>query len=184
MLEAQLFTTARQWRTWLERNHTKKSEIWIKFAKKGSGKKSITYDQALDEALCFGWIDTLVKRFDDDYYIQRFVPRKTTSRWSTINLDKFDRLEAEGRMTDAGRAARPGSVKPPPPRYAANDPVPDFVARELSLHPVARDFFHSLAPGYRRNYIRWITEAKREETRTRRLAEAVKKLEAGIKPAM
>jgi uncharacterized protein YdeI (YjbR/CyaY-like superfamily) len=167
------FPSAKQWRAWLERHHDSESEIWIAFAKKGSGKKSVTYDEALDEALCFGWIDTLVRRLDDDYYQQRFVPRKRGSKWSKINLDKFERLEREGRMTEAGRAAKPKDVAPPPRRFQADDAVPDFIERALALHPVAEAFFRGLAPSHRRNYIRWITEAKREETRARRLAQAI-----------
>ncbi len=177
------FATAKQFRRWLERRHDKESEIWIAFAKKGSGKKSITYEEAVDEALCFGWIDTLVKRLDDYYYMQRFVPRKRGSNWSKINLDKFDALAAEGRMTEAGRAKRPKDVAPPPRRIHASDPIPDFVARELALHPVAKTNFHALAPAQRRDYLRWITEAKREETRARRLAKAIELLKANVKRA-
>src|SRR5689334_8424181 len=83
------FATAAAWRRWLERHHDQEKEIWVAFAKKGRGIRSITYEEALDEALCFGWIDTLVKRLDDDFYQQRFVPRKASSKWSKINLEKF-----------------------------------------------------------------------------------------------
>ncbi len=167
------FTTAAQWRRWLERHHDTEKEIWIAFAKKGSGKKSITYQEALDEALCFGWVDNLKKRLDDDYYLFRFVPRKNNSKWSQVNLDKFAQLEKVGRMTDAGRAVKPAGVKPPPRRFQADDKVPDFIERELALHPVAQKFSRDLPSSHRRNYIRWITEAKQEETRRRRLAKAI-----------
>src|SRR5207253_446722 len=80
------FTTSAQWRRWLERHHGKEKEIWIAFAKKDSGKKSITYQEALDEALCFGWVYNLKKRLDDDWYLFRFVPRKNNSKWSQVNL--------------------------------------------------------------------------------------------------
>ena len=172
------FATAAAWRRWLERNHDTESEIWIAFAKKGSGKKSITYDEALDEALCFGWIDTLVKRLDDDYYQQRFVRRKPASNWSQINLDKFAALEKAGKMTDAGRAAKPATVKAPPRRFQSDDPIPDFIARELALHPVAQQFWNEIPPSHRRNYIRWITEAKQAETQRRRLDRAIAALNA------
>jgi len=166
------FTTPAQWRRWLERHHDEEKEIWIAFAKKGSGKKSITYQEALDEALCFGWVDNLKKRLDDDWYLFRFVPRKSNSTWSQVNLDKFARLENVGRMTDAGRAVKPAGVQPLR-RFQADDKVPDFIEHELALHPVAQKFFRSLPPGRRRDYIRWITEAKQEETRRKRLAKAI-----------
>ena len=172
------FSTAAQCRRWLERNHDKEKEIWLAFAKKGSGKKTLTYEEALDEALCFGWIDTLVRRLDDDYYQQRFVPRKANSKWSQINLDKFAALEKAGRMTDAGRAAKPKGVKPPPRRFESNDEIPPFIAEELALHPVAQEFWNEIPPSHRRNYIRWITEAKQETTQRRRLARAIAALDA------
>jgi uncharacterized protein YdeI (YjbR/CyaY-like superfamily) len=171
------FTTAAAWRRWLERNHDKEKEIWLAFAKKDSGKKTLTYAKALDEALCFGWIDTLVKRLDDDYYQQRFVPRKANSKWSQINLDKFAALEKSGRMTDAGRAAKPKGVKAPR-RFQLEDEIPEFITAELALHPVAQEFWNEIPPSHRRNYIRWITEAKQETTQRRRLDQMIAKLNA------
>jgi uncharacterized protein YdeI (YjbR/CyaY-like superfamily) len=175
---AATFTTAAAWRRWLERNHHQEKEVWLAFAKKGSGKKSITYREALDEALCFGWVDNLKKRLDDDYYLFRFVPRKSKSKWSQVNLDKFDALEKAGKMTDAGRAVKPAGIEPPPRRFESGDQVPDFIARELALHPVAQEFWNTLPPSHRRNYIRWITEAKQEATQRRRLDRTIAALDA------
>src|SRR3954447_8927075 len=107
------FTTAAQWRRWLARHHDTETEIWLAFAKKGSGKETITYHEALDEALCFGWVDNLKKRLDDDYYLFRFVPRKVSSKWSQVNLDKFGGLEKGGRV------ARPGPRREARERQAA-----------------------------------------------------------------
>jgi uncharacterized protein YdeI (YjbR/CyaY-like superfamily) len=182
MPEPRKFKTPKQWRAWLERNHDRADEIWIAFAKKASGLQSVTYAEALDEALCFGWIDGLRKAIDDDWFMQRFTPRKREAKWSKVNLDKFARLEAEGKMTDAGRAKKPADVAPPPRRIQTEDPVPDFITRELALHPVAKRHFDKLPPSHRRDYIRWITEAKRDETRARRLAKAIEMLErnAGV----
>ena len=135
----------------------------------------------MEEALCFGWIDTTVRRVDDEHYMQRFTPRSNDRNWSKINLERFARMEAEGKMTDAGRAKRSARVNPPRKRLHAGDPVPDFVAAALRAHPKARAFFETLAPGYRRDYLRWITEAKREETRAKRLEQAILKLERGVK---
>ena len=112
------------------------------------------------------------------------MPRKASSKWSQVNLDKFAKLENAGRMTDAGRAVKPAGVKPPPRRFQADDAVPDFIVRELALHPVAEQFFRELPPSHRRNYIRWITEAKQEETRKKRLAKAIEMLNQKKKQAM
>jgi len=172
------FASAAPWRRWLARHHDTETEVWVAFAKKGSGKKSITYGEALDEALCFGWVDNLKKRLDDEYYLFRFVPRKRGSKWSQVNLDKFAALEKAGKMTDAGRAAKPASVKPPPRRFETGDKIPEFIARELVLHPVAQEFWNEIPPSHRRNYIRWITEAKQEETQRRRLEQTIAKLTA------
>ena len=156
------FTSAVQWRRWLERHHDKETVVWLVFAKKGSGKKTLTYDEALD----------------DEYYLFRFVPRKASSTWSQVNLDKFAKLEKAGKMTDAGRAAKPKGVKPPPRRFQSDDEIPYFVSHELALHPVAREFWTTIPPSHRRNYVRWITEAKQEETRKRRLERAIAALNA------
>jgi uncharacterized protein YdeI (YjbR/CyaY-like superfamily) len=170
-----------QWRKWLERNHDKQAEVWLLFAKAHVDTRRFTYVEAVEEALCFGWIDTTLRKVDDDHFIQRFTPRSNEKNWSKINLERFARMEAEGKMTDAGRAKRPAKVNPPKKRLQIGDPVPPFVADALQKHPKAKAFFEEMAPGYQRDYLRWITEAKREETRAKRLAEAIEKLEAGIK---
>lgn len=174
-------TTAAAWRAWLRKNHARAKDVWFVFAKAGSGKPRVTYDEALDEALCFGWIDTTVRRLDEHYYLQRFTPRSNPKNWSKANLDRFDRLEREARMTDAGRAKRPAGVKPPPPRLPVNTRVPPYFAKALAANPRARTFFEGLAPGYRRDYLRWITEAKKEDTRERRVKEAIRRLGLGWK---
>lgn len=170
-----------QWRRWLTRNHARTPEVWLLFVKAHSAKRRFTYVDAVEEALCFGWIDTTVRKVDDDHFMQRFTPRSNARNWSKINLERFARMEAEGKMTDAGRAKRPRDVNPPRKRLQIGDAVPDFVDAALARHPKAKAFFDQMAPGYRRDYLRWITEAKKEETRLRRLEEAIAKLEAGIK---
>lgn len=170
-----------EWRAWLERNHATAPEVWLVYAKKHSGKPTVRYAEAVEEAICFGWIDTTVNRLDADHYVQRFTPRTDVRNWSKLNLDRFDRMVAQGSMTEAGRARRPADVKPPPPRLHARDPVPTFIRRALSAHPAARRTFLALAPTYRRDYVRWIVEAKKPETRERRLAESIRRLEANRK---
>ena len=170
-----------QWRQWLQRHHDKSSGEWLLFEKAHTGDRRLTYVDAVEEALCFGWIDTTVRRVDDDHFIQRFTPRSNEKNWSAINLERFARMEAEGKMTDAGRAKKPEKTDPPKKRLEVGDPVPEYVAAALKKRPKAKAFFETLAPGYKRDYCRWITEPKREETRAKRLAEALEKLEAGIK---
>jgi uncharacterized protein YdeI (YjbR/CyaY-like superfamily) len=170
-----------EWRSWLERHHATEPEIWLVYAKKHSGKPTVRYAEAVEEAICFGWIDTTVNRLDDDHYIQRFTPRTDFRNWSKLNLDRFDRMVAEGFMTDAGRAKRPPDVAPPAPRLHTRDPVPAFIRRALTAHPAAHRTFLALAPTYRRDYVRWIVEAKKAETRERRLHESIRRLESNRK---
>jgi uncharacterized protein YdeI (YjbR/CyaY-like superfamily) len=132
----------------------------------------------VEEALCFGWIDTTVKRLDDEHYMQRFTPRSNLRNWSKINLERFRRMVAEGRMTAAGRAKLPADVAPPPRRHESGDPIPAFIARGIANDPVAQKKFSALPASYRRDYVRWISEAKQQETRERRLKEAIRHLKA------
>ena len=171
------------WRSWLQKHHAIEKEVWLVYAKKHTGEPTVRYAEAVEEAICFGWIDTTVHPLDEDFYQQKFTPRTNSRNWSTINLERFDRMVAEGRMTEAGRAKRPADVAPPAPRLDARDPVPSFILRALSSHPAARQFFRDLAPTYRRDYVRWIVEAKRPETRQRRLEEAIRRLESNRRRA-
>lgn len=173
--------TRAQWRAWLKKNHAKAREIWLVYQRAHSRKGSVTYAEAVEEAICFGWIDTTVRPIDEDHYMQRFTPRTNERNWSKVNLERFARMEAEGKMTAAGQAKKPADVQPPPPRLQSGDPVPGFILEALKKHPEARRFFDSLAPGYRRNYLRFITEPKREETRLRRLEQAIAKLKSGVR---
>jgi len=166
-----------EWRSWLERHHATAPEVWLVYAKKRSGKPTVRYAEAVEEAICFGWIDTTVHPVDENFYQQKFTPRTNSKNWSKINLERFDRMVAEGLMTAAGRAKRPADVAPPAARLHVRDPVPPLILRALAAHPAARNFFRELAPTYRRDYVRWIVEAKRPETRQRRLEEAIRLLE-------
>ena len=157
--------------------------MWLVFAKRHTGKASLRYSEAVEEALCFGWIDTTVKRLDDQHYMQRFTPRSNLRNWSEINLERFRRMVAEGRMTDAGRAKLPADVAPPPRRHESGDPIPAFIARGIASDPVAQKKFSALPASYRRDYIRWISEAKQQETRERRLKEAIRRLKANWRRA-
>jgi uncharacterized protein YdeI (YjbR/CyaY-like superfamily) len=162
--------TRSRWRDWLAKHHDKETEIWLVYNKKRSGRPRVSYDEAVEEALCFGWIDGLVKPIDADRYAQRFTPRRENSRWSDLNRRRFRRLVEEGRMTPAGRARGPSK---PPPAKRSPSKTPRYIVAALRGHPEAQRFFRELAPSYRRLYVRWIDSAKREETRQRRLSEAI-----------
>jgi uncharacterized protein YdeI (YjbR/CyaY-like superfamily) len=136
------------WRDWLEANHASQDGVWLKFAKKGSGVGTVTYAEALEEALCFGWIDGQVRRHDERFYLQRFTPRRRRSKWSQINVEKAERLIADGRMHPAGTAqveAAKGDG-----RWDAAYPaqsqaqVPEDLKRALEANPAANEFFATL----------------------------------------
>lgn len=168
------------WRKWLAAHHAKESEVWLVFYKRQTGRPSIAYSDALDEALCFGWIDSLIKRLDDDRYARKFTPRKPNSRWSEINRKRFAQLEAAGRLQPAGRKRPPTSrTYDVPP--ALSSEVPPYIRQAIRKEPAAWSFFETLAPSYRRMYIGWIEMAKSQETKSRRLREAVDLLAAGKK---
>jgi uncharacterized protein YdeI (YjbR/CyaY-like superfamily) len=179
-------TTREAWRAWLAAHHATETEIWVIFYKQHTGQPRISYDEVVEEALCFGWIDSLVRRLDDERYAQKVTPRKNTSKWSPSNLRRFAELVKNGRMTAAGLAKGPPAVpiiaaKPTAPFSRADDEVPEYIQQRLQANAKAWRFFQDLAPSYRRLYVKWIETAKREETRQKRLAEAVALLEQGKK---
>jgi uncharacterized protein YdeI (YjbR/CyaY-like superfamily) len=173
--------TVGQWRRWLADHHDSESEVWLVFHKVHTGVASIDYKAALDEALCFGWVDSLVKRLDDQRYARKFTPRRADSRWSTVNRTRYAALEASGRLTPAGidRAPTDRGYDPSPPRFRMPSKVPAYIQEALRKHPVALGHFEALAPAQRRRYLAWIESAKRDATKARRLAEAIRLLTAG-----
>jgi uncharacterized protein YdeI (YjbR/CyaY-like superfamily) len=177
-----------KWRRWLETNGTRTKEIWLVFFKKHTGKARLEYDDAVEEALCFGWIDSIVRRLDEERYAQKFTPRHPGSNWSDLNIARAKKMIAAGRMTAAGRALiRPGILRRKPAakiKAAVDVVIPGHLLAALDSDPKARAFFSGLAPSYRRLYVRWVDSAKQEETRQRRLAEAIATLRAGRKLGM
>lgn len=175
------FKTREHFRRWLERNHASATEVFIGLYRKASGRRGLSYLEALEEALCFGWIDGVRKRLDDESFVQRFSPRKPKSYWSVVNRARATALEAAGRMHPAGLAAfarRDGSGG----RYsferqaAALDPAAE---KRFRANRAAWAFFEGQAPWYRRVAIHWVTSAKREETRQRRLETLIEDSAAG-----
>ena len=170
----------REWRRWLQAHHRSRSELWLVFFKRHTGSESIPYDDAVEEALCFGWIDSLIRRLDDDRYARKFTPRTPGSRWSTINRRRYAALEARGLLAPAGRERAPTGKSGDAPARVAWALQP-YIERALRADPRAWKHFEALAPSYRRSYIGWIDSARREETKARRLREAVRLLAAGRK---
>ncbi|MFO1514509.1 MAG: YdeI/OmpD-associated family protein [Verrucomicrobiota bacterium] len=182
LAKLQYFRSAATFRVWLEANHASATELWLGFYKKDSGKGGITYAEALDEALCFGWIDGVKKRVDELRFTQRFTPRRPTSVWSLINVGHVERLTKAGRM-------KPSGVKAFAARTAAKTGIYSFENRPRELSPelqrqfklatAAWDFFQQQPPGYRRVASFWVMSAKRDETRTRRFARLISDSKGG-----
>jgi uncharacterized protein YdeI (YjbR/CyaY-like superfamily) len=168
-----------EWRDWLEQHHTSEREVWRIYTKRGSGKPSVTYLESLEEALCFGWIDSIIQKIDEEKYARKFNPRRPGSKWSELNKHLAAKLVKEGRMSAAGLASvdfsLPEADAPRPKRPEL--PVPDWLKSGLMASPKAWENFDRLPPSHKRNYIGWISDAKREETRQRRILEAIKRLE-------
>lgn len=170
----------KEWRRWLENNHAKAGEIWLVYFKKHTGKPRIPYVDAVEEAICFGWIDSLVKRIDDERYMQKFTPRKPKSVWSEHNKRRALKMIREGKMTEAGLsrvedAKASGAWRNIQSRSTA-PAVPDGLRRALSENKGAKARWEALPPSRRKQYIWWIEDAKREETRGRRVEKAIEML--------
>jgi uncharacterized protein YdeI (YjbR/CyaY-like superfamily) len=174
--DPKLFPSQAAFRTWLGKHHARAAELWVGFYNKASGKKGMTYPEAVDEALCWGWIDGVKKKVDEERYTNRFTPRKAVSKWSDVNLRRYAELAAAGRVAEPGRAA---FARYDPAKHggysfeARPEAFPAELEGELRRHPAAWAFFQAQPPGYRRNVIRWVSSAKRPETRLRRLARLV-----------
>jgi uncharacterized protein YdeI (YjbR/CyaY-like superfamily) len=158
-----------EWRSWLEKNAGGFREIFLIYYKKGSGKPRVAYEDAVQEALCFGWIDGRVNKLDDQRYVQRFTPRRPASRWSALNIKRARKLIAQGKMTAAGLAvfnpARKTAVQPAV--------LPGDLEQKFKRHAEAWGNFQRFAPFYRRMTIAWVASAKKEETRIKRLQQLV-----------
>jgi len=190
-LEMQMFYARDRaaWRAWLAANHASEpAGVWLVYYKQHTGKPSIDYEASVEEALCYGWIDGLIRRLDDDRYARKFTPRRRDSYWSASNRDRAERLISEGLMSPAGleliEAAKASGrwLEDPRPQVDA-DPAPEFRVA-LAASPKAADFFASLTEAQRQRFVTWINLAKTTETRHRRVAESVALLEQGQKLGM
>lgn len=185
-LPVRRFASARAWEAWLAKQHAKSDGLWLRLAKKDSGIASVSYPEAVEVALCYGWIDGLKRPFDDAYWIQRFTPRRPRSKWSRINRAKADELIAAGRMQPAGlrevEAARAdGRWEAAYPGQAAMEVPPDLT-KALARNREARACFAVLTARNRYAILYQIEDAKRPETRARRIAQFVEMLARGETP--
>ena len=185
----ELYVTNRdEWRAWLRNNHTSQKEIWLIYYKKNTGRPSIPYSDSVEEALCFGWIDSLIKKLDDERYARKFTPRKEESSWSSANKRRAEKMIKTGKMTEAGLLRITGAKRSgewyKTTRARTELTVPAYVEAALGKNKKALENFNKLAPSYKRHYVGWIASAKREETRARRLTEALRLLEKNEKLGM
>jgi uncharacterized protein YdeI (YjbR/CyaY-like superfamily) len=178
-----LFPSAAEWEAWLESNHAASEGVWIKMAKRDAGTESVRYPEVLESALCFGWIDGRREALDEQYFLQRFTPRRPRSKWSQINREKAERLIADGRMRAAGVAeverARADGRWETAYEGQKSSAVPDDLQHELDARPKAKAFFAALSSQNRYAILYRLQDAKKPETRARRLAKFVEMLEAG-----
>ena len=181
------FKTSEEWRDWLKNNHSKASEAWVILYKKKSEKEGLKYVEAVEEAICYGWIDSKMNRVDEDTFRQRFSPRRKNSIWSKSNKDLATRLIAEGKMMKAGYEAikegkRSGKWQD---AYSSKTlpAIPDDLQRALQASPIAQERFQAFPNSTKLIYIHWIQSAKRPETRAKRIKQVVERAAKNIKPS-
>ena len=161
----------REWRTWLQKNHDKCDEIWLIYYKKDSGKARIPYEEAVEEALCFGWIDGKIKRLDDARFAQRFTPRRPRSLWNEPNIQRAERLIAEGKMTSSGLAAF--NAKRPYKASVIQTELPKELEAKFRGQAAAWKNYQNFPPYYRKMTTGWVAAAKKAETRLGRLEKLI-----------
>jgi uncharacterized protein YdeI (YjbR/CyaY-like superfamily) len=174
--DAIFFSTPAEFRAWLEEHHESASEVWVGYYKKATGKPTMTWSEAVDEALCFGWIDGKVQRIDDERHRQRFTPRRPTSNWSEVNIAKVAELRAQGRIRPAGEAAFAARRQEPAPYSYERRHEAAFDADQeatFRANEAAWAWFSGQSASYRAMATFWVVSAKRPETRARRLGRLI-----------
>lgn len=181
-------TTRQEWHRWLEQNHSTVEEVWLIYYKKPSGKPRIPYVDAVEEALCFGWIDGKINKINDDYFVQRFTPRRQGSRWSKYNIERVQRLLKEGRMMPAGKKVYRKAMERPELIYENKTDgypkTPDDLMVKFNKNKTAFKNFMNFSESSRRIYIEWLNSAKKPETRFRRIDRIIELADKNIKPGM
>ncbi len=186
------FINGDDWRNWLRENHSAHKEVWLIFYK--NKKPTLTYESSVEEALCFGWIDSIIKKIDEDKYARKYTPRTNKLKWSASNIKRIRKLIAEGKMEEAGFSKIDKTIYDPVMKvilFAEESEqnskeltVPDFIITFFGNHPPALQNFNALAPSYKKLYVLWITNAKTEPTIQGRLKEAVDLLKENKKLGM
>jgi uncharacterized protein YdeI (YjbR/CyaY-like superfamily) len=176
------------WRLWLEENHAREKEIWLVYFKKHTGKPRVSYDDAVEEALCFGWIDSTVRKVDSDRYCQKFTPRKEHSNWSRLNKQRVKKLIKNGRMAKPGldkiKTAKANGSWDSLSAAEQSFEMPAELADGLGRNKEAKIFFDSLAPSFQKHYIAWVASARKMATKRKRASEALELLEKKQKLGM
>ena len=188
-MKPQLCVSSREeWRLWLEKNHDKADMVWLVYFKRHTGKPGINYAESVEEALCFGWIDSIKRGIDEERYAFKFTPRRVKSKWSPLNIQRAKQLIERRKMTPAGLELFNNRVDYSDEFIAARAckelSLPPEIEAELKGHGEAWKNFTNLAPGYRKQYVGWLVMAKKPETRERRLKEAVRLLKENKKLGM
>lgn len=181
--EKKSFRNRAAFRKWLEKNHAKKRELWVIYYRKHAGKRGMVYDEAVEEALCYGWIDSTVKGLDNDRRVQRFTPRNPKSGWSELNLIRARKMIEQGKMEKAGMEKLGDALEKECKKKIIPE-TPEDLKKALSKNRKARENFEKFAPCYKRHYIWHIEGAKMKETRERRIKFVVKRAEQNKKPGM
>jgi uncharacterized protein YdeI (YjbR/CyaY-like superfamily) len=186
-MDAVYFASADEFRQWLEKNHDRATELWVGYYKKGTGKPSMTHPEAIDQALCFGWIDGVRRGVDAERFANRFTPRTRRSNWSAVNIKRVGELTEMGLMRPAGIAAFEKRDQAKSPAYSFEQGPPELgeeLEATFRANATAWEFFRSQAPWYQRTATWWVISAKREETRRRRLATLIEDSERGKRIAL
>ncbi len=176
------------WRNWLAKNHNHEQEVWLVYFKPGSGKPGIDYESSVEEALCFGWIDSLIQKIDEEKYARKFNPRRLDSQWSEMNRRRVAKVIREGRMTEVGLAKVTFDVnevntsKPKPKRPPVK--MPKNMEQALKSKPKLWEAFQKVPPSLQRTYILWLSDAKKRETFEKRFNLLVEEVMAGKPTAM
>lgn len=182
------FETREAFRRWLEANHNSADGLWLVYYKKHTGLPTVRYEEAVEEALCFGWIDSKIQAVDELRYKQVFTPRRAGSKWSGLNKKRAEKMMATGRMTAAGLAAIEAAKEKGSWQKADNSRIqpemPKTLETALKQQPQAWEQFMNMAPSYQKNYIAWVLAAKRDETRLRRIEQVVTNALKNKKPGM
>ncbi len=175
-----------EWRVWLANNNEKAKEAWLVYYKQGAGVSGVDYESSVEEALCFGWVDSIIKKIDEVSYARKFTPRKAGSKWSPSNIRRVEKNIREGRMTGRGMemvesAKSSGAWDNPVSKPVFDLTMPPEFEKALQESPPALEQYEKLPMSHRKEYLLWIVTAKRPETRDRRIAESIRMLAEGKK---